>query len=132
MRLTRIVGILMVGYGILHLLGFLTAWDLVEIDVLSRTPTVLPDELHIGVVRDLGLLWLAGMTLFGIAGYGAYTARRWWKGVAFAGAITSLICTILWVHEAWPGILVNLVILGILISDWYRAGPETRFDSAYG
>jgi hypothetical protein len=123
MRLTRFLGIILTLYGILHLFGFLTAWNLIEIDALSRTPTLLGTDPPIGVLRDLGVLWLAGTGMFGAAGFGAYTGRRWWKGVAFAGALTSMVCIVLWFHEVWAGIVINLIILGFLVADWYQLGP---------
>jgi hypothetical protein len=127
MPLRWVIGLLLILHGCLHLLWFLTSWDLVELDWISRTPTILPDGLPIGVLRDLGALWLLGLIAFGVAGYGAITERRWWKSVAFASASVSLIATLFWIHEAWAGLFLNGAIIALIARSWYMHPANHRY-----
>jgi hypothetical protein len=102
-----IVGPLLVAHGLLHLFGFLTSWDIIDVPGISRTPTIFTDDLPTGVTRDIGALWLLGMVAFSIAGYGAIKSYPWWKGVAFGSAIVSFLTNLLRIHEAWPGSVLN-------------------------
>jgi hypothetical protein len=118
MQRNWLIGVLLWAHGLLHLFGFLTSWDLIEMDVFSRTPTVLPDDLPVGVLRDLGALWLLGAIAFWISGYAVVLQKRWWKGLTFGSAILSTIATLFWIHEAWPGLILNLIIFGLIIGTW--------------
>jgi hypothetical protein len=120
-----LVGTLLGLHGFLHLFGFMTSWDLIEIDVVSRTPTILPEDLPEGVLRDLGALWLLGAIAFWISSYAVIQAKHWWKGLTFVSAVVSMIATVFWIHEAWPGLILNLVILGLIAGTW-RNGVTTN------
>ena len=107
---------------------------MIDAPALSRTPTVFTDDVPIGVLRDLGALWLLGMLAFTVAGFAAIQGLRWWESLTFVSAIVSLIATIFWIHEAWPGTLVNGLIIGLIARDWWRNhnGPTGRGGSTSG
>jgi hypothetical protein len=123
-----IAGLLLIAHGALHLFGFLTAWDLIEIDAVSRTPTVLTDDIPDGVVRDMGALWLLGAIAFAISGYALIQAYTWWKGLAFGSAVLSLIATLFWIHDTWPGLFLNLLIIILIARTWGQ--PRSDEDRA--
>ncbi len=125
------VGILLAAYGFLHLFGFFTSWDVIETSAISRTPTVLPDGLPVGVLRDLGALWLLGAIAFWISGYAVIQDKHWWKGVTFGSAILSMVVTIFWVHEAWPGLILNLLIIVLVVGSWRHNGHNQHLPSAF-
>jgi hypothetical protein len=126
MRYRWLIGILLIGHGLLHLFGFLTSWDLVEIEAVSRTPTILADDLPVGVIRDIGALWLLGLFAFALSGVGVIRGYRWWKGLAFGSAAISLIATIFWIHETWPGLILNLIIIVLIARTWWHAEHPGR------
>jgi hypothetical protein len=125
-----IIGLLLILHGFLHLFWFLTSWDLIDVPGISRTPTILDDDIPIGVIRDLGALWLLGLVAFSIAGYGAIVNYRWWKGVAFGSAIVSFIVTIFWIHEAWPGLFFNGIIVTLIARSWYQTEHNNRLSES--
>jgi hypothetical protein len=120
LRRRLIIGLLLIIYGLAHLLGFLTSWDLIEVPGLSRIPTVFADDPPVGVLRDLGLLWLLGTIAFTIAGYAVIQGFRWWEGLTFVSAIVSLVATLFWIHEAWFGMLLNGVIIVLIARNWWQ------------
>jgi hypothetical protein len=124
-----IIGLLLITHGLAHLFGFLTSWDLIDVPGISRTPTMFTDELPIGVLRDIGALWLLGLGSFSVAGYGAIQGKRWWKSVAFVSAIVSFIATIFWIHEAWPGTIINAVIVLLIARTWRHDHNSTGLSS---
>jgi membrane glycosyltransferase len=115
-----VIGILLILHGLIHLLGFLTSWDLVEVPGLSRTPTIFTDDPPVGVLRDLGILWLAGLIAFSLAGYAVIRGLRWWEGLTFVSAIVSFIATLFWIHEAWFGTILNGLIILLIARDWWQ------------
>ena len=119
MTVRRFVGPLLILHGFLHLLGFLTSWDLIDPEGFSRTPTILPEDLPTGVIRDIGALWLLGLLAFGLAGYSAIRDYRWWKSLTFGSAVVSLIASIFWIHEAWTLTIVNIIIIALIVRSWY-------------
>ena len=117
----QVIAVLLVLHGLIHLFGFLTSWNIIDVPGISRTPTVFPDEVPIGVIRDLGALWLLGLAAFFLAAYAVLRDHHWWKGVAFGSAVVSLLATLFWIHEAWPGLILNAVIIALIARSWWRA-----------
>jgi hypothetical protein len=115
-----VIGVLLVLHGVIHLLGFLTSWDLIDVPGLSRTPTIFADDPPVGVLRDLGLLWLLGFVAFPVAGYAVIQGLHWWEGLTFLSAIVSFVATIFWIHEAWVGTLLNGMIIVLIARDWWQ------------
>ena len=118
-----LICVLLIAHGFLHLFGFLTSWDIVDIEAVSRTPTILPDDLPIGVIRDIGALWLLGLFAFTLSGFAVVRGYHWWKGLAFGSAIVSLVATIFWIHDAWPGLFLNMLIIVMIARSWWIPAP---------
>ena len=114
-------------HGVIHVLGFLSTWQMGAFTAVSATP-LYPSGLATGspVVLVLGVLWLITMAAFLLAAIGVVLRVAWWKSVAVSAACVSLVLCIAWWNSAWFGVLIDVaILLGVLISTW-----ETRQKSA--
>ncbi|MFZ0548777.1 MAG: DUF6544 family protein [Candidatus Promineifilaceae bacterium] len=107
-----LVGIVMI-HGLIHLLGFMAYWPLIEIAELSYKTTLLGGRWDIGQVgmRLFSVLWLvAGIGLVG-ALIGIIFGRDWWLPVMGAAVLLSLVICLLDWDNAWRGAVLDLVAL---------------------
>jgi hypothetical protein len=111
-------------HGLIHVLGFLSAWQLGDLTTtLSSTP-IYPAGIATGspLVLILGVLWLVTMLAFLTAAIGVVLGASWWKGIAVSAATVSLVLCLAWWNDAWVGALVDIaVVIGVLLVTW-----ETR------
>lgn len=100
--------LLLIVHGSIHLLGFLKAWHLAALPQLSGR-TLIP--LAEPMARAIGVLWLVtGAILVGAAALRLAGLTGWWMAAA-AGVVLSQLLLVLQWHDAWPGTLVNVILL---------------------
>lgn len=95
-------------HGLIHIIGTLTEFDLVEIEDFSgKTLISLTDNTK----KVLGVVWAVVMIMFLVAAYGLYSDLYWWIPLTIASIIISQILVIIWWPDAKFGIVANLLIL---------------------
>ena len=111
------LAILLVAHGAIHVLGFLWAFALADIDEIGGLSlfitAAVPGE---SVVVAFGLLWLVSMLAFLAAGIGVARTERWGLPLAGIAAGLSLIPTIVWWSDAWVGALLSAAIVVLVIA----------------
>ena len=113
-KLTFIV--LLLGHGLIHLLGFLKAFDLAQVNELTQE-----------ISRPLGFLWLLAALLFVISAVAFALKKRWW----WATAIVAALCSQFLIFTAWQdalfGSLANLIILAVALLQLGNSRFEGRY-----
>ncbi|GAB3893946.1 hypothetical protein GCM10028803_08670 [Larkinella knui] len=105
-------------HGLIHLMGFVRAWFLTKMDLITATTTIPRSTTE---TKAVGLLWLLTSLLF-LAAVGVFLAgmARWWL-VAFGAVFVSQLLILLYWQDAKAGTLANLLILAISLlayADW--------------
>jgi len=97
----RVVLLIIIGlHGLIHLLGFFQAFDMVELDALS-----------VPISRAFGLLWLLAFVLISVAaiGYGLQLDLWWVIGIV-AVVMSQLLIIYFWQDARW-GTVANAILL---------------------
>jgi len=97
-------------HAIIHLLGFLKAFQLAEINQLTQN-----------LSKPMGILWLVALLLLVVSAILFISQNNYWWSIAFAGVILSQILTILFWQDAKFGTIPNIIILFVAIiafADW--------------
>jgi hypothetical protein len=116
-------------HGVGHLLGVLAVTSLGG-DSWNARSWLLTDPLGDGATKAISVvLWVIGFAVFVVAGLALLEIgfpESWWKPLAVAGAVVSLVAlTLFW--NAFPVLFPNkigaiainaVVLIGILITDW--------------
>ncbi|MEQ8575185.1 MAG: hypothetical protein RIB63_14040, partial [Fulvivirga sp.] len=98
MRIT--LTILIALHGAIHLLGFVKAFGLVEVENLKEP-----------ISKPLGMMWLAVFVLFSIAIVQRIIhSDYWWLAAGVAVVLSQVLIVISW-QDAKYGTLLNVVIL---------------------
>lgn len=87
-------------HSIIHLVGFIKSFDLIELSHLTKT-----------ISKPLGILWLSTALLFFICLYAVWMGHLWWWMVAIVAAILSQILILQDWNEANYGTIANVIIL---------------------
>lgn len=98
-----LLGILFI-HGIIHILGFLKAFQLAEINQLTQ---------HIS--RPFGILWLLALILFLAAVIQIISNYNLWWITGLAAVILSQVLIILFWQDAKFGTIPNIIILAVII-----------------
>jgi len=92
-------------HGLIHLMGFLKAFQLAEITQLTQT-----------IPKSIGLLWLISALLFITAAAIFLLKYDWWWMIAVPALVLSQVLIIMYWQDAKFGTIVNVIILvGIVI-----------------
>ncbi len=92
-------------HGFIHLMGFVKAFQLAEINQLTQT-------IH----KPIGLLWLISAVLFITAAAVFLLKKDWWWMIAAPALVLSQVLIIMYWHDAKYGTIINVIILvGIVI-----------------
>jgi hypothetical protein len=103
--IARIIFILIVTFhGLIHLLGFLKAFGLVQVN-----------ELTLEISRPVGLLWLIAYLLFIITAVAFILKMRWWWATAIVAALLSQVLIFTAWQDARVGSIANLIILAVAL-----------------
>lgn len=108
----RVPAIVLAGHGAIRVPGFVTTWELAEVEELGG-PSLILGGLQPGhpALRELGLLWLLAMLGFLLAAVGVATGQAWWPTLAGVSAAISLVVTVLWWKDARVGAVVSGIVL---------------------
>jgi hypothetical protein len=94
----------MILHGLVHLMGFVKAFKLVDIK-----------EIKQDISRPMGLLWLATTLIFGAAATALLLESTCWWPITIASMVLSQIVIALHWKEAKWGTIANVLILAGLI-----------------
>jgi hypothetical protein len=115
------------AHGIGHVLGWMPAWRITTFEGLSSRSWLLSDLLGDGLTRAIGgALWLAPTIGFVAAAGGFFADQSWWRPLATASAVASLVAIVLF-WEALPlgsrvgAVVVNLAVIAAVATNWQPA-----------
>lgn len=101
----RIVLIVIIAlHGVIHLFGFLKAYDLSEFNAISQP-----------ISRSMGILWLLTFFLFVVTVLFLIGRSDYWQLTGVGGIILSQLLIINFWHDAKFGTIINLVVLVAII-----------------
>jgi hypothetical protein len=107
-----LVGILLIGHALIHLMGPADIWGLADLEQLSGEPTIAVAGIATEV---LAILWLPPLILLFVAGVAVLTRRPWWRPLALIGAVTSQLAIIIWWEDASAGTAANVLVLAAVV-----------------
>lgn len=107
-----IVGILLIGHGLIHVLGPLEIWGLADVEALSGDPTV---DLGSAAVQAFALAWLCALVTLGVAGIAVIARRPWWRALAIIGVVVSQVAIVAWWNDAAAGTVANVLIIATVM-----------------
>ncbi len=104
-------------HGLIHLMGFVTYWQLATINELPYKTALLKGAWEVGEpgIRLFGLLWLAATVAFLVSGVGRVSGQDWWRPLLIATVVFSLVVTALDYDVAYAGVVINVVMLVVLV-----------------
>ncbi len=107
-------------HGVIHLMGFAKAFGYAALPQLTQL-----------ISRGVGGLWLLAATLvIAVAAALAAGWRQTWIVGALALAASQAVITLSW-RDAWAGTLANVLLLLVVATGWFTAGPrsfQAQFD----
>jgi len=108
--------ILLMLHGLIHLMGFVKAFGIVEIS-----------ELALPISRGWGLLWLAAALTLLTAGILRFLNLEHWWMAALIGVVLSQILIFVFWQDARFGTIPNVIIMIVLIAGILRHSPPEPF-----
>lgn len=100
-----IFSFIVIIHALIHLMGFVKAFKLVEINQLPQS-----------ISRPIGMLWLFAALLFVFSTVLFLLKKEWWFVITIVAVIVSQILIILYWQDAKFGIIANVIILLVSIS----------------
>lgn len=107
-----IVGFLLVGHGLIHVLGPLEIWGLADVEALSGEPTI---DLGSAAVQAFALAWLCALVTLVVAGIAVIARQPWWRALAIIGVVISQAAIVAWWDDAAAGTVANLLIIAAVV-----------------
>lgn len=102
-------------HGLLHLLGFIKAFNVLDVS-----------QLNVYIPKLSGLAWLLAAVLF-IASFGLYVSGNpWWLYALVAISLSQLLVIATWTDARWATV-ANIIILLVAIADYAAYKYEQRF-----
>jgi hypothetical protein len=111
-----VIAIVLLMHGVGHIMGIFAAWTTVPMG-FSNNSWILSGSVTITspIGRAFSLLWLAATLITVAAGWGLLTNQEWWRPLAIAGAILSLVVFIPWATVAPSGSVVGAIAVDVLV-----------------
>jgi len=81
---------------------------------------------EIGSTKILGVFWLLTAIGFVAVGAALLAGWSWWWRATLAVASVSLVLSVLWVHQAFAGIAIEVVIIGRFLFSQRARGLASR------
>lgn len=94
-----IISFVMVVHGLIHLLGFVKAYELASVEQLTEN-----------ISKTVGLIWLLASILFLVAVFLYFTQSNVWWIVGSAAVIISQVLIMLSWSDAKAGTIANVII----------------------
>lgn len=110
-----VVGLLLIGHGLIHVLGPLEIWEVADMQELTGQPSLDIGQTAADVVATG---WLVAFLILLIAGIGVLTRRSWWRLWAIVGAVVSQAVIVVWWDDAATGTIPNLLVIAAAV--WSR------------
>lgn len=112
----RAAAILLALHGVMHWPGFAVPWKQLELAGIPYTTTVLGGGVDIGAtgIRVFGLLWLATIISYLVAGFAIWRRTRWSIPLTAGTTVLSLVLSVVNQPLAWEGVVIDAAILGVL------------------
>ena len=111
-----VFAIIILIHGIIHLMGFVKAFQLADINPVTQS-----------ISKPLGMLWLFTALFFVIAAVLFYLKIEWWFVLAFIAIFISQTLIIIYWKESKFGTLANIIILIPAILGLATYNFETAF-----
>lgn len=108
--------VLLLIHGLIHILGFLKAFQLAEINQLTQN-----------ISKPIGILWLVALILFLAAAIQLISNHNLWWITALAAVILSQVLIILFWQDAKFGTIANIIILFSVIAGYGLWSFENNF-----
>lgn len=108
--------IVLIIHGLIHLIGFAKAFNLIEIKQWPHD-----------ISKPIGLLWLLAAILFFIVAYLYGLKKDYWTVVAFIAIVLSQTLIIIFWNEAKFGTIANIIIVITVIISWATVNFENTF-----
>jgi hypothetical protein len=110
-----VIGVL-IAHGIGHSMGLLAAWTTIPSGLTGR-PWVLGESIAIdsAVGRAFSLLWLVAMIGTVGAGLGLLFGQEWWRPLAVAAGVISLIAIVPWINTMPLGSAIGAVAVDVIL-----------------
>ncbi len=110
--------IIIIFHGLIHLPGFVKAFDLAKIPALTSKSIIL---ISASGTRLLGILWLVATILFLLTAISYIWHNKYWWIAGLAAVAISQILIILYWKDAKFGTIANVIILFPLIISLFAA-----------
>jgi hypothetical protein len=107
-----LVGILLIGHALIHLMGPVDIWGVADLEQLSGEPSIAVAAIPTEV---LAIVWLLPLALLMAAGVAVLTRRAWWRPIALIGAASSQLAIMFWWDDASAGTIANLLVLAAVV-----------------
>ncbi len=104
----KALAVLLMVHGVIHAVGPLATWGLVDFENIDGEPTV---ALSDGAADALGGVWIVALVLFVVAAIAVLLRRTWWAPVTLIGVAISQVLVVLFWQGAWRGTVANALIL---------------------
>ncbi len=105
----------LVAHGFAHLVGFEGSWGIGQLEGKAKAPPLLSGlGSDSATLKVIGGLWLVGLLAFLVAAAGVALSMRWALDVTGTAAAYPLLIALAWLPDAWVGVAINAVILGVL------------------
>ena len=111
--LRRCAAVFFALHGLIHVMGFVAAWQLASLPEIAYRTSALNGAVEIGDAgaRLLGVGWLVGAGAFLVAARGIWRSAPWaFRGAVVAAAVSMVICA-LGLPDASLGLAIDLAIL---------------------
>ena len=109
----RAAAVFFVVHGLIHVMGFVAAWQLATLPEIAYRTTALNGAVEMGDAgaRLLGVGWLVGGGAMLVAAWDTWRNAPWaLRGAVFAATVSMLICA-LGLPDAYLGLSIDVAIL---------------------
>lgn len=112
-------------HGLAHISGLLASWTSLDVGYADN-PWLFSQGVYLQSLtgRIFGLLWLAAMIGLVGSALGLVFRQEWWRALAVASAVLSLVVILPWWNTVPPGAKIgaifNLLVLAAMLTPLQR------------
>ena len=99
-------------HGLIHILGFVKAFNLAEVNQLTRN-----------ISKPAGLFWLFAAILFILTAFFYFLGRDWWWIIGSSAVIISQVLIIRSWSDAKYGTIINLILIALIVIAYINLQP---------